>query len=244
MLYQFGSGNVFGLVPSGGVNVPRKFGGLQDVSVDITFNLKELYGQSQFPLTVARGQGKIDGKAKFANLNGAMLNDLFFSQANVVGQTLHVIGEVGSIPATPFQVTVANGATFKEDLGVTYAATGVPLTRVPSAPVTGQYSVSVAGVYTFAAADTLLGVLIDYAYTASATGNTTTINNLLSGSGPTFAVSLPMKYNGKWMYLRLNACISSKLTIATKIEDFLVPEFDFKAFADAAGIVGTLSLTE
>jgi hypothetical protein len=245
MLYQFGSGNVFGLVSSGGVNVPRKFGALQDVSVDISFNLKELYGQNQFPLAVARGQGKIDGKAKFANLNGAMLNDLFFGQTNAVGQTLNVIGEAATVPTTPFQVTVANGATFKEDLGVTYAATGVPLTRVPSAPVTGQYSVvNATGVYTFAAADVGLGMLFDYAYTASASGNTTTINNLLSGSAPTFIVSIPLKYNAKWMYLRLNACVSSKLTLATKIEDFLVPEFDFKAFADAAGIIGTLSLTE
>jgi hypothetical protein len=62
--------------------VVRKFGALQDVSVDISFNLKELYGQNQFPLTIARGQGKIEGKAKFANLNGGMVNDLFFGQTN------------------------------------------------------------------------------------------------------------------------------------------------------------------
>ena len=35
--------------------------------------------------------------------------------------------------------------------------------EVASGPTTGQYSVS-AGVYTFAAADTLLGVLISYTY--------------------------------------------------------------------------------
>src|SRR4051812_47594237 len=130
MLYQFGSGNAFGLLTSGGVNVPRKFGALQEISLDLSFNLKKLFGQYQFQLTIARGQGQIQGKAKFANLNGAMINDLYFSQTNAVGETLNVIGEVGSIPTTPFQVTVANGASFKEDLGVTYAATGVPLTRV------------------------------------------------------------------------------------------------------------------
>jgi hypothetical protein len=86
--YQFGSGNLYGL--AGAVPVARKFGALQDVSVDISFNLKELYGQNQFPLTIARGQGKIEGKAKFANLNGGMVNDLFFGQTNATGKKVPV----------------------------------------------------------------------------------------------------------------------------------------------------------
>lgn len=241
--YQFGSGNAFGLVTAGGIVVPRKFGTLQEISLDFTFNVKELYGQFQFPVTVARGQGKIAGKAKFANLNGAMINDLFFSASNATGQTLSAIGEAATIPASPFQVTVANGATFKEDLGVTYAATGIALTRVVSGPTTGQYSVNGSGVYTFAAADTTLGVLIDYGYTATS-GNTTTIGNALTGLAPNFALSLPMKYNGKTCYMKMNACVSSKLTIATKLEDFVVPDFDFSCFADASNTIGSISLTE
>jgi hypothetical protein len=114
--------------------VVRPFGALQDVSVDISFNLKELYGQDQFPLTIARGQGKIEGKAKFANLNGGMLNDLFFGQSNATGKKVPVSREPGTIPTTPFQVTVVNGATFAEDLGVVYTLTGLPLVRVASGP--------------------------------------------------------------------------------------------------------------
>jgi hypothetical protein len=244
--YQFGSGNAFGLVTAGAIVVPRKFGTLQEVSVDFSFNVKELYGQYQFPVSVARGQGKITGKAKFASLNGAMVNDLFFSAANATGQNLSAIGEAATVPGvSTYTVTVANAATFKEDLGVTYTATGIPLTRVaPGAEAVGKYSVNVAtGVYTFAAADASAAVLIDYGYTAT-TGNTTTINNLLTGLAPNFALSLPMKYNGKTMYLRLNACVSSKLTLATKLEDFVVPDFDFSAFGDASNTIGTLSLTE
>lgn len=242
-MYQFGSGNLIAL--AGAVPVARKFGALQGVSVDFTFNLKELYGQLQFPLTVARGQGKIDGKATFASLNGALVNDLFFGGANAAGQTVPVIGEAASIPASPFTVTVANGATFKEDLGVTDVATGLPMTRVASAPATGQYSVTVGtGAYLFAAADTGKAVLIDYAYTVAGSGNLTTISNQLTGSAPSFGVSLPMKYNGKTMYLKLTSCVSSKLSIATKMEDFIVPEFDFKAYADASGVVGYLSMSE
>ena len=36
---------------------------------------------------------------------------------------------------SPYTVTVANAATFAADLGVVYAATGLPLTKVASAPV-------------------------------------------------------------------------------------------------------------
>lgn len=250
MQYQFGSGNLFGLISSGGVLVPRKFAALQDVSIDISFNMKELYGQSQFPLTIARGQGKIAGKAKAANINGPMLNDIFFGQTNATGKVEFVNQEAPvAIPTTPFQITVANAATFKEDHGVTFVATGVPLTRVPSAPITGQYSVSGAGVYTFAAADVGLFTLIDYTYTVAGSGNTTTVNNLLSGTTPTFIGSFPIKKtqdNGviKTVYLRLNQCYSNKLTLQTKIEDFLIPEFDFTAAADVAGIVATLSSAE
>lgn len=245
MLYQFGSGNAFGLVTVGGIVVPRKFGALQEISIDFAFNVKELYGQFQFPLTVARGQGKISGKAKFANLNGAMINDLFFTQTNATGQTLHAIGEAGLIPATPFQITATNGATFKEDLGVTNGVTGVPMTRVTGTPTTGQYACNnTGGVYTFAAADTGIAVLMDYAYTSASTGNTTTIANSLTGQAPNFALSFPIKYSGKSMYLKLNACVSSKISFATKLEDFMVPDFDFSGMADAAGNIGTISLSE
>lgn len=241
-MYQFGSGSLYGL--AGAVPVARKFGAMQDISVDFSFNLKELYGQSQFPLTIARGQGKVEGKAKFASLVGGLVNDLFFGGTNATGQTIPIFGETGTIPATPFQITVVNGATFKEDLGVTVVATGLAMLRVASAPATGQYSVSAAGVYTFAAADTGKAVAIDYSYTAAASGNKTTISNLLSGTTPSFAIAFPIKYAGATMYLKLNSCISSKLTIATKIEDFIVPEFDFKAFADVSGVIGELSMTE
>lgn len=248
MQYQFGSGNLYGLVLSGSILVPRKFAALQDTSIDFDFTMKELYGQSQFPLAIARGQGKITGKAKAANFNAGHYNDVFFGQTNTVGQKLAAIGEVGTIPATPFQVTVANSANFSEDMGVSYVATGVPLTRVASGPVAGQYSVA-AGVYTFAAADTTLQVYIDYTYTAAATGLTTTLNNLLTGTTPTFVASFPISYtmqNGvkKTFYVRLNACYSKKLVLATKIDDFMVPEFDFIAGADVSGVIGTLTNAE
>jgi hypothetical protein len=81
-----------------------------------------------------------------------------------------VSDESHTVPTTPFQITVTGTATFLGDLGVTHL--GVPMTRVPSSPATGEYSVNEAtGLYTFAAADVAFVVLISYqTATVSAAG--------------------------------------------------------------------------
>lgn len=80
-----------------------------------------------------------------------------------------VTQEAATIPATPYKLYTANDlGTWGQDDGVIFSATGVALTRVTGTPTTGQYAVSSAaatqGQYTFAAADTLLGVKISYSY--------------------------------------------------------------------------------
>ena len=44
--------------------------------------------------------------------------------------------------------------------------------------------------------------------------------------------------------LILNACTSSKMSLATKLEDFTLPQFDFMATADAVGQVGYMYMDE
>src|SRR5258708_31721211 len=186
-MYEFGAGSLWGFPVSGGNAAnptPILFGTLQDVSLDISGDVKMLYGQRQFPEAIARGKCKITGKAKYAWINSKQMNDLFFGQTLTAGMIKVQQNEAYSIPATPFQVTVAppsgtylNDAT-RGDQGVRYAATGVPLTKVASGPTVGQYSVAVAtGIYTFAAADTLASVLISYMYTPIATGNQINVTN-------------------------------------------------------------------
>lgn len=241
-MYHFGSGNLYGLVKSGSIYVPRKFGTVQDVSVDFQFEMKELYGQNQFPVDQARGKGKITGKAKFASLTGGLINDILFGQTLTTGETLAVFGEAGTVPAaTPFTVTVANATKFVDDLGVVYAATGQAMTRVASAPTTGQYSVS-AGVYTFAAGDANAAVLIDYTYTSSTTGATISLNNQLLGTTPSFQLLFPMQYQGKQLSVKFNRAFSGKIALATKLDDYMVPEFDFTCVADSTGAIGTIGI--
>lgn len=243
-MFEFGAGTLWGFPSTGNLAAnptPMKFGTLQDVSLDISGDVKQLYGQKQFPEAVARGKCKISGKAKFANINGKMLNDLFFGQTLSAGVTRTAIDEVHTVPTTPFTVTIAppSSGVFLKDWGVRYAATGLPFTRVTSGVVTGQYSVNEAtGVYTFSTGDVgASNVLISYTYTVAAVGAGLKITNQLMGFAPTIQVLLNNVYNSNQFNVVLYSVIASKLSIATKQEDFIIPEFDFEAFANAAGQV-------
>jgi hypothetical protein len=241
-MFQFGSGTLWGF-PVGGNTAanptPMKFGTLQDVSLDISGDVKQLYGQKQFPEAVARGKCKITGKSKFAAINGKMLNDLFFGQTIGTGMTTTALDEAQQVPAvTSFTITVTNAVHFKQDWGVRYAATGLPLTRVASAPTLGQYSVNTGtGVYTFSSSDASANVLISYTWVNSSVGTQLNIANQLMGFAPTIQVLLENTYSGNQFSVLLYSVMASKLTFATKQEDFIIPEFDFEAFANAAGQV-------
>ena len=218
---------------------PLLVGTLQDASVDISGDVKELFGQNQFAEAVARGKAKIDIKLKFARWNGALLNSIYFGQtmsSSIIGNVYDTTG--AAIPSTPFQITptVPVSGTWARDLGVRNAS-GNPMTRVASAPTTGQYSVA-AGVYTFATADTGLTVFISYAYTATSTvAKTSIVSNLAMGAAPTFRCDLTNGFNGNALAISLYSCVATKLSMATKIDDFNIAEIDGSAFANSAGQV-------
>ena len=203
--YSFGSGILWG-IPTADANgaaianpTPVQFGVLQDVTVDVGFDTKLLHGQNQFPVAAGRGKGKITGKAKFAQVNGALFNSLFFGQTMTAGIIADVYQTTGTaIPTTPFTITVTppSSGTYSFDLGVRNSH-GVPMTRVASAPATGQYS-QAGAVYTFAAADVGQIVYINYQYTAtSTTAKKMGVINLPMGYAPTFKAELSMPYNGQ-----------------------------------------------
>lgn len=243
MQFLFGSGVFWGtpLMDASGAAIanptPVQLGVMQDISLDISFDTKELYGQSQFPVAVGRGKGKMAGNAKVAQISGAAINSLVFGQTvtnGIVADYYDVTG--AAIPATPYTITPTppSSGTFSYDLGVR-DSNGIPMTRVASGPTTGQYSFS-SGVYTFAAADTTKTVFISYQYTAtSTTANKSTVKNVLMGQAPVFKGDLYLPYGGKSLILTIPNCICSKFSMATKQDDFVVPEFGFSGFADSSG---------
>lgn len=250
--YSFGAGSLWGTSTSVTDPTPIRFGALQDVSIDITFTTKPLFSSAQFPVALGRGTAQISGKATFAQFNALILNDLFFNEGAEAsdGQDTVSVNENHTVPASvSYIVTVDNDDDFVQDLGVIYTVTGLPLIRVASSPALGEYIVDVdTGVYTFAAADASAKVSISYMYSLE-TGKTITITNQLLGSAAFFKIDLYETYSGgaitsKPFTLTLNRCMSSKLTLPFKLEDFTLMDFEFAAFADDSNEIGTMTMAE
>jgi hypothetical protein len=217
----------------------QAFGTLQNVSIDLAFTTKELFGQNNFPVAVGQGNCKITGKAASAQIQAKMFNDLFLGGSLAAGEVAVAVSEPGTIPASvAYTVTVTNSATYVEDLEVKYAATGLPFVKVASAPAAGQYSVA-AGVFTFAVADASAPVLISYSYTVSASGQKLSLTQQLVGAAPTFQLVLAGGYGQgqKLPGIKLYANTATKLSFATKQNDFAIPQFEWMSFANAAGQV-------
>lgn len=150
--------------------------------------------------------------------------------------------------------TVANSASTSTanpltDLGVRWGAgsanAGLVFTKVSGvAPTTGQYihDLSGLGVYTFAAVDNNPLTVIDYGYAPNASTNQSIlITNHLLGNAPSFQSWMKVRYGTNQVSIQLNNCVSSKLNIPTKLDGFLINEFDFACFADGAGNIGIIT---
>ena len=244
-MFVFGSGVLTGTQLNVPNPTPINFGLVQKVSVDTSVSVKELYGQFAFPVAVGSGTRKVTCKASLARFSGQALGRLFYNQTPTPGSTISQFAEVHSVPGTgPFTITVANSTHFVADQGVTYAANGLPLIAVASSPATGQYSLNAAtGIYTFATGDQGSGVLISYTYTNASQGESLVIGNPLIGPTSTFTATLfatDPTTNAQFS-VTLSQCVASKFSFDTNIEDFAKPDFEFQAFANAAGQVMTFN---
>ncbi len=243
----FGIGAVFA-TPVGVSNpTPVPIVALQNISFDMSFEVKELYGNQSFPIDIARGKGKIGLTASAAVFDPTLINNLFFGMTQTAGETRASVAEAGTVPAvSTYTITVVNSATWTEDLGVAALATGKVLTRVASAPATGQYAVS-AGVYTFAAADANMQVLLNYKYTVATgagVGSVTSITNQAVGVAPAnnrLVFYTRRSTTGKQLVLTLNSVTCTAFKLAAKNDDFAMPDFTLSAFDDGTGNIGSFS---
>lgn len=235
MQRNFGVG-LLTLIPSGANPTPVQLGILQDVSLDDSHTEKELYGQYQYPVDVARAEAKLSGKAKFAQIAGSIFGAFSPGSVTTAGYTASAFNEAATIPTTPYQVTVSHSATFTTDCGVLDLNTGLFLARVASSPATGQYAVT-AGVYTFAAADTGHKLWISYLYTVPTVGKSVLVTNELMGAGDVFQLNLFNTYKSQVVGITLYAVTLPKLSLAFKNNDFTLSDLDFGAYADSNGQV-------
>lgn len=163
----------------------------------------------------------------------------------------NILVDVPSTSVITFGPTVVmtNTSTFENDLGVFYGATSTQLECVAPGTVTaGSYSVNAAGGYSFATGDVGKALLFYYSYTIM-TAKQINITNPLLGTGPSFQLSVKEQYTNNagvvnTMFIKLNACRSSKLTMPFKNVDYTIQEFDFEAFADQGNNIGSITVTE
>lgn len=227
--YNFGVGQVF-FKPAGTTQQPVQIGTLKDVSLDISGDVKELYGANRFPEDVALGKGKITGKAKSGQIFGAMVQALIAGSSIATGQTLAANNEIGTPSSNT--ITAANSATWVTDGGVYDYTAGKWLSVVASGPATGQYSVA-AGVYTFAVADATHQMGLYYTYTA-ATGQTVTLSNPLMGSATQFQLYVFNTYKGIQSGYKLWATVFPKFSWDNKQDDYTEWDVEFQCFVDGS----------
>ena len=241
MLPVFGPGALFLQRTDLAGATPVNIGKANEFQLDQQFTKKELYGQNQFPLFVARGTAKFTAKAKAALVSGIVLASAFYGMTLSAGQQATAVSESHTVSAGA--ITVTNSADFVADVGLVYAATGLPLEPVASSPAAGQYSVS-AGDYTLNTGDNGKAVLATYTYTVAGSGQQLAITNPLIGDTPTFQLWYYTSTNGVPLNIQLYSCVSDKLSMAFKLEDFMMPELDLSCFANGAGQIGLMSFGE
>ena len=248
---QIGSGRLYVRPTAGNLAVnPTPLQGftVQDVSVDISGDIKELRGQNQFADDTATTDKKLTGKFGIGRKDLTMFNQIFFADTiSTTGQSVSP-NEPHTVPAmTAYTITVTPPAsgTFQFDLGVYYTGTGIELIKVASSPALGQYSVNEStGIYTFAAADASADVTISYSYTMTTHGATYQVNNQTIGYGPQIEVWIVDTYqslvvSGANVYnvIRVYSAKVNKITIGNKRADYSIPEVDWAGFASASGRV-------
>lgn len=242
----FGPGVLYFKSVSTANSTPYNIGSINELGVDIKADVKDLWGQKQFPLLVATGTKSVDISIKAAKTSGSAINTFLLGGSFTLGTEYDITTTNSTaIPGTPYQITptVPSSGTFSSDLGVINATTGQPLKLVASAPATGQYSVS-SGVYTFASADTGTSVKISFSYsfTTGSVGQSLIIPNNDIGTTEVVALYYKSTLYGATYYLELFNCVMTGVKTAHKVSDFMMPEYTGKAFANASDQIGRISL--
>jgi hypothetical protein len=226
---------------------PINVGYVQEFSIEVAGTTKQLFGQNQFPLVAARATIKATGKFKAATVSSYAMNSLFYAQSFTAGGISWVVGSTYTLSTLSTQIQVGSSLSFNADLGVTYAVSGLPLQRVSTgSEALGFYSMgsTTPGLYNFSTADTYTtagGVALKVTYSQSTTaGQSLIVTNQLIGNSPTLQLDYYTNLNqptAKPFVVRIYQAITDKHMMQFKLEDFMIPEWDFSLFANSQGQV-------
>jgi len=263
MIDYFGAGVLFAtpLFDASGTAIaipsPIEFGIVQDITIDDSAEIKELFGQNQYAVDIGRGKAKLMIKCKQAEINAPLFNSLYYGQGLSRGYHAIVADTAGhviptGVGATAVDVVVPNPASgiYVSDQGV-QDGNGQPYTRVASSPTSGQYALvtgvgSSGATYQFSDLDVGKTVFISYEYSNAAlpaTGQIMTINNIPMGQVPVFSAQFFNSRQGNTIWRRFPKCVATKLTMDFKNDDFVIPDFEISCFADSNNVVQQFAFT-
>lgn len=236
---QFGSGIVFATPVAGNLATnptPQEVGIIQDISLSLSGDIKELYGQFQWPVDSAIGKRAIKGSFNFAQMTNSFFNQLFFADTVAAGVVETAYREPHTIPAaTTFTITTNHAANFVTDQGVINQNTGLAMVDIGTgSPATNQYTFApLTGIYTFSSADASVPITISYSFSSTTLGTTLTVGNHTMGWGPVVSLTIPLLYQGLVNSINLPNVRLGKIDFKTKLDDYLMLSTDFSAFAGA-----------
>lgn len=219
-------------------------GELQDVSLDISSEIKELMGDKKVAILTAEVAKKIKLQAKFATLSSALVGAVLGATRGTGSKFISTVRKTAVASA----ITVATtddgspaGWAFVSDLGVRYASNGQDLKyNSGTLASTGEYK-NTAGAYTLGSGDATAQV--DITYVASQTaGETYTLNNGLIGLSNYFSArgyEATTQADGTvrkiaWYF---PAILIPNLKLGFKNTEFATYDLELNAFADSTGLV-------
>lgn len=255
-MYLFGPARLIAsqISSTGTLLSPLVFGIAQDVMVDSKVDLKELWGPSRYPAAVADGKGSIDITCSAAKIYAQPFAAAFGGTISQGGANAVISDEPHVVPTTPYIVNLASPAvgTVAQPL-VTAVISGVQVVYqiVAASPQAGVSCIWTSGSpsqLTFAAGDTGITILVTYYYSATpGSGDfTITVANPLFSSAPFFQMAISQQTNNPGnnqqseLLLVFNRVIAAGLKLDFKVDDWVIPNFNMKAFADGNNNIGTL----
>jgi hypothetical protein len=252
MNFQGGSGVLIG-TPN--VNIdnltdlsPRPYPVLQEVSCEFKGDTKDLFGQGIFAVDTFDGKVTVSGKGKIIAPPPSLIGPLFFGSTPKQGLNRPVQNE----EQAPVATLIPNNPTATINLGVINGDTGDPMSLYEGvgAPPIGSYTFTPASssspvtsaAYKFNPSEPASVVWLNYVWPDLVNGETLDLMNMPMGTRPRQNMYMFNKYRGKTVALILNQVVLGSFSIASKLEDHWLSDFDFKACCDFSNKLGSFEM--